>query len=646
MAVLQVHQIYHAYGQQELLHNASLLLNEKSRATLVGKNGSGKSTLMKIISGLLEPDAGTINTDKTSIISYLPQTEVVNEHHTLYEEAEKGYRRFKPLLAEMKALELQMSQTTTEREALALAARLDAGQQSLLESSYWQREAIISQILLGLGFTQEDFQRPCSEFSGGWVMRIALAKVLIEKPDFMLLDEPTNYLDIEARTWLKSHLKQFQGGLLIVSHDQDFLDELVNEVYHLERGQLRRYSGNYSAFRVQQETELARLRKMQQQQEREIERHEQFITRFRSTDSRARQVQSRIKQLEKLKLVELPKSSRDLSFSFPKCARSGNEVLHLAEVSKSYQDLHLFRDFSLTVERKERLAIAGRNGTGKSTLLRIMAGVDPSYQGQCTRGVNVTLGYFAQDAEKHLDGSLTVLEEAQRSASTADIPRLRGLLGSFLFGEDDINKQVSVLSGGEKSRLALLKLLLQPANLLILDEPTSHLDIESKQMLLAALEHYDGTLIFVSHDTHFIKHLATKILYLTDHLEYELFSGDYDYFSWKLQQKEEHPLPQANLAETKAPSVSNLERQEANRRRNRLRSLQNEGEKIIHRSHTLEAKLEALNAKLNLEENYSDYERAQQLSNQKLTLQEEIDNLAERYFELHQLIEELEQEHG
>lgn len=643
MAVLQINQIYHAYGQQELLRNASLLLNEKSRATLVGKNGSGKSTLMKIISSLIEADAGTISVNQASVISYLPQNEVVSAHQSLYAEAEEGYRRFKPLTAEIRNLESQLSQTSTEEEALALAQRLDAAQQRLLESSYWHREAIITQILLGLGFTQEDFQRPCSEFSGGWVMRIALAKILIEKPDFMLLDEPTNYLDIEARTWLKSHLKQFQGGLLIVSHDQDFLDELVTEVYHLERGQLRRYSGNYSAFRRQQENELARLRKMQQQQEREIERHEQFIERFRSTDSRARQVQSRIKQLEKLQRIELPKSSRELSFAFPKCERSGNEVLTLNELSKSYQDLHLFKDFSLTVQRKERLAIAGRNGAGKSTLLRIMAGVDTAYQGERSTGVKVKLGYFAQDAEKHLDSALTVLEEAQRSASTADIPRLRSLLGAFLFGEDDIGKVVSVLSGGEKSRLALLKLLLQPANLLILDEPTSHLDIESKEMLLAALKQYDGTLIFVSHDTHFIKHLATKILYLTDHLEYELFSGDYDYFSWKLQQKEEHQAPQERQVAPKTPSQAHLEQQEANRRKNRLRSLQNESERLVEHSQKLEAKAEALDAQLDLEENYSDFERALHLSNRRQVLQEEIERLAERYFELHQIIEELEQ---
>jgi len=640
MATLQVKDISLAYADRDLLTQVGFTIDSTTRAALAGANGSGKSTLMKIVCGQVQSDGGTIAATKGMRISYLPQSDIVLGDHSVYEETETAFERFQPVLDEIAHLEERLAGSDQTGAHEALLVRHHELQEQLLASSYWQRTAVIEQILTGLGFDRNDIGRPCREFSGGWQMRIALAKVLAEDPDIMLLDEPTNYLDIEARIWLKNYLKQYEGGLLIVSHDQGFLDETINEVYELFNARLTRYSGTYSSYLVQREQELERLEAAYRLQMQQIEKTEQFIERFRYKATKAKQVQSRAKQLDKIEVVQIPAHLRKLSFSFPPAPHSGNDVVVVEHLSKHYGDLHVFDDFSLMVNKRDRLAVTGRNGAGKSTLLRMMAGFDPDFDGRLALGTNVSVGYFAQDTEKTLNPTLTVLQEAESVAATADIPRLRNLLGSFLFSDDDVFKQVAVLSGGERSRLALLKILLKPANLLILDEPTNHLDINAKQMLLEALQAYDGTIVFVSHDTHFIKHLATRILYLCDGQRPETFEGDYEYFSWKLEQKEQverigKPTPSREVTAT-------FDRREANRAKNRLRKLRQEADELLQRSAQLELQLAEIVKRMQLPENYSDRIRIGKLVAERDGTQQELDRLAQQWFLVHETIEDEE----
>lgn len=649
MGTLQVQHISLSYGDRDLLDAVSLTLSSGRRAALVGGNGSGKSTLLKIISGHIMADSGTITTTKGMRISYLPQSDIIHHGTSVYQEVEKAYDRFLTLLDTKRSVELQLAHLQEEDNHLPMLEQLHEIQETLNASTYYRREAKIEQVLKGLGFLSTDFTRACEEFSGGWQMRIALAKVLVGAPDVMLLDEPTNYLDIEARIWLRNFLCQYPGAVVMVSHDQDFLDAIVSEVYELFLGQLKRYSGNYSSYVVQREQELEQLQKAYKAQAKSIEQTERFIERFRYKASKAKQVQSREKQLEKEELIQIPQHLKKLSFRFPDPPHSGNDVLHLDHLTKQYPSISLFSDFSLTINKGDRMAITGRNGAGKTTLLRIIAGLDNHYTGTVKLGTGVKIGYFAQDTDSTLNGDLTILEEVTTIASTSDIPRLRSLLGSFLFSHDDVDKKVCVLSGGERSRLALLKILLHPANLLILDEPTNHLDINAKQVLLEALKQYQGTVLFVSHDTHFIKHIANRILYLSDQ-EPELFEGDYEYFSWKLEEKEalenSENMPQRQTTQTEIPEESSVAYKESNRAKNRLRNLMKESDQILdqieHKEQEVQHVIEAMAKK----ENYSDSERITALLAQKSALEAEHVKLEEYWFELHEEISFLEESDG
>ena len=410
-------------------------------------------------------------------------------------------------------------------------------------------------------------------------MRIALARILVENPDFLLLDEPTNYLDIEAMTWLLDYLKGFNGGLMIVSHDQEFLDSLVTEVYELFNGRLTRYTGNYTKYTETRTMEIEALEKAKKKQEEDMEKTEEFIERFRYKATKAKQVQSRIKMMEKVETIEVPGHLKKLHFSFPPSPHSGNDVMVVENLNKKYGDNTIYKDFSFLVSKGERLAITGRNGAGKSTLLRILAGVDPDYSGVVKDGAGVIKGYFAQDTEKTLNPDNDLVEELETIADTKDQPRLRNMLGAFLFSDDDVFKKVKVLSGGEKSRLALLKILLHPSNLLLLDEPTNHLDINAKEMLLEAIKNYGGTVIFVSHDKHFIKNLATRILYISQDGP-EFFTGGYDYFEYKLEEKEAKWRVERNKAKEKPEVKPVSSYSEMKAKRNRIRALEKELESI------------------------------------------------------------------
>ncbi len=636
-----------AFADRDILDDVSFILTEKSRSALAGGNGSGKSTLLKVLSGQMAADSMNVSKTRDLRISYLPQSDILFEEGSVYSEVERGYERFDGMLTEKKHLEQELALSTEEENTYPLLVRLSAIQEGLLEQGYFSRKEKIEQILSGLGFLASDFDRQCLEFSGGWQMRIALAKVLVEQPTIMLLDEPTNYLDIEARYWLKNYLKVYSGGIMIVSHDQAFLDDSVNEVFELFSGKLTRYSGNYSKYLEQRELEIAQLEAAYKQQQEKLEKTGQFIDKFRYKATKSKQVQSRIKQIEKMEIVEVPSHLKQLSFTFPPAPHSGVDVLMVENLKKQYDNQIVFDDFSFQVNRNERLAVTGKNGSGKSTLLRMLCGDDTTYEGSIRQGTGVSIGYFAQDTEKTLDPTLTVLEEVSSVAATADIPKLRNYLGSFLFSGDDVFKSVSVLSGGERSRLALLKILLHPVNLLILDEPTNHLDINAKQMLLKALEHYDGTMVFVSHDAHFIEHIATKILYLTNTDPPEFFDGDYSYFSYKLEEKEKVEQENQNQqkAQQEAPTAV-LSYKEANRQKNRLATLRRQSEELLKKHEKLEVKLTSLDHSMAMEENYTDAVKIKTLVEQKAALEKKLEASEESWLLLNEEAETLEAELG
>ncbi len=623
MGILQVQNINLSFGDRTLLSDVSFTLGEHARAALAGGNGEGKSTLMKIIAGLTSKDGGTITGTKNMRISYLPQSDIVFRENTVYEEIEKAFSRFEENLNRQHEIENILSSSMND----SLLHELNNLQEVLLESPYYNRKALIFDIAKGLGFSPSDLNRRCSQFSGGFQMRIALAKVLAEDPDLMMLDEPTNYLDIEARTWLKDYLKKYEGSLFIVCHDKGFMDDTVNEVYELFNSKLTRYSGNYTFYENQRRMEIQNLENAFKKQQEEIEKTEQFIERFRYKATKAKQVQSRIKQLDKMDSIVIPSHLKSLRFSFPQPPHSPNDMVVIEHLYKTYngntdRPVKVFEDFSMIVNKGQKVAVTGHNGIGKSTLLRIIAQQDSDYTGEARLGSSVKTGYYAQDTADSLNMNNTVLEEVLPFGNEAHI---RNALGSFLFSGDDVYKKISILSGGERSRLALLKILLQPACLLILDEPTNHLDINAKDMLLNALKEYTGTIVFVSHDAYFIKGLADRVLYLSEDKP-EFFNGDYDYFEWKMSQRlglDENLKKTESKTESKtemSKTSSKEDRMEENRKRNQLNKQKKEMESLLLKIEELEKRISESKAQMNLPENYSDSEKA-------ITLSREIENL-------------------
>lgn len=623
MKNLQVHGLSLSFGERRILSDISFNLSEKSRVALMGANGCGKSTLLKAISGNMEAESMSIALSKGATISYLPQSDIVPEGKSVYDAAEHGYDRFMPTLNALKKLE-GMEANLKNAEMIASL------HEELAEGGYYDRKSRIEQVLLGLGFEMRDMERPVEDFSGGYQMRIALARVLLEASDFLLLDEPTNYLDIDALTYLEGFIKGYAGGVVLVSHDQDFIDSTCTEIFSLDHGKLKAYKGNYESYIRQMEEEKAEREKSYLRQKEEIERTEAFIERFRYKATKAKQVQSRIKALEKIEEIELDESSKKVSFSFPEAPRSGDDTLIIEHLSKAYGDNVIYDDFSMIINRGERVAITGRNGSGKSTLLRMIAGADKDYGGVIRYGSNVLIGYYAQDSSESINAENTVLEEIESIADTRDIPRVRNMLGAFLFSGDDVKKKCSVLSGGEKSRLALLKILMHPANLLILDEPTNHLDIGTKEILLDAVSRFDGTVIFVSHDKHFISHLATRILYLNGK-EREEYIGNWDYFNFKLKEKEARFLESGKDREKEEKTVQKSDYENDKARKNRRKKLERELEAIEERIAELEESIKALEEESMRSEVYSDASKITRVMEEKRKKEEEKTQEEERW---------------
>lgn len=496
-----------------LFSNITFNINENDRIALMGKNGAGKSTLLKIIAGVNKPTYGKISAPKDAVIAYLPQHLLTEDKCSVFEEASKAFSKTLEMKTRMDELNHQL-ETRTDYESDAYSKIIE--QVAELSEKYYSIEetnfdAEIEKTLMGLGFIRTDFSRPTSEFSGGWRMRIELAKILLQKPDLILLDEPTNHLDIESVQWLEEFLKTNAKAVIVISHDKTFVDNLTNRTIEITRGKIYDYKTNYSHY-----LQLRKERREQQQkqfddQAKQIADIQTFIDRFKGTYSKTLQVQSRVKMLEKIEIVEVDEvDTSALNLKFPPAPRSGNYPVITEDLAKSYGDHAVFKDVTLTISRGEKVAFVGKNGEGKSTLVKAIMG-EIDFDGRLQVGHNCMIGYFAQNQASLLDESLTVFDTIDQIAQGEIRTKIKDILGAFLFSGDAIEKKVKVLSGGERTRLAMIKLLLQPVNLLILDEPTNHLDIKTKDILKDALRAFDGTLILVSHDRDFLDGLATKV---------------------------------------------------------------------------------------------------------------------------------------
>lgn len=645
MAFVQFSQVSLAFGERDILKNVTINLQTGSKVALTGANGSGKSTLIKVLAGLTAPDSGERAVQKECRIAYLPQSGLTHHGCTLLQEADKAFAYGYELQEKIDHIGSLLQSNPANSQQLAeqqadLIQKLD-------DSGWHRRQSVAESVLLGLGFLRSDFDRNTEEFSGGWQMRIALAKALMQNPDILLLDEPTNYLDLEARSWLEEFLQNYKGGFLLVSHDRYFLDVTINEVYELFNGELKRYPGNYTHYEKVRETELKTLMAAYEQQQQEIQKLEDFITRFGYKATKAAQAQEYQKRLDKMVRIEIPESLKKIHFTFPPAPHAGRLVLRLNGITKSYDGhTNVLNKLDLTLENGQRLVVAGRNGAGKSTLLRIIADQDKDFSGEINPGAGVKIGYFSQDNAETIKGSQTILEYLEGIAPLDLIPKLRDMLGAFLFRGDDVFKSLDVLSGGEKSRIALLQLLLSPVNLLVLDEPTNHLDLHSKDVLLQALRDFGGTLVFVSHDRGFIQSLATQVLHLEPGKSM-YYPGDYNYYLEQTEKAQQGggglPLGSATSVSSPTPSngepaprsaPQNLSWEDQKKLEAEKRKKQKQISQLEDQLAQLEEKKKSLENKLADPQVYSNGEKAKAVQKEIEEITTQIEETTEKWMEL------------
>ncbi len=593
--MLTVLKISKSFSDRTLFRSVSFHVNPSDRIGLVGPNGSGKSTLFRIILGELEQDTGQITFRKGSIIGYLPQEIAASGDGTVLELATN-------ISPEISALRHSMRAQPPESESYHHAqARLD-------ELRLYELEPRARSILAGLAFRQSDFQRPTRTLSGGWIMRAHLARLLVQAPELLLLDEPTNHLDIESLLWLQEYLRTYRGAILMISHDREFLNHLAGNIFEINRADILHYRGNYDAYLAQRAAREEQHLAAYKNQQKKIQALQRFADRFRAKATKAVQAQNKLKQIARMDVIAAPaKTGRTIAFKWPQPQRSGHKVITLTDIHQSYGEVAVYRNLNYTLERGQRTIIVGPNGSGKSTLLKIMAGAIPFQAGTRELGLHVKLGYYSQHRIDMLHSDRTVLEEALDMPKPVTEQTARSVLGSFLFPRDDVFKRVSVLSGGEKSRLALVKLLLNPPNCLLMDEPTTHLDMDSIEALIDALKQYHGTMIFISHDVYFIRSMATTVLHVqTGRLT--PYAGNYDYYLEKTR------LLKANTALTDSNKMTNSRPEQAltparkterrlgaqarQARQHSLRKHQRKLAKLEIEIATLEARQQALTAEL------------------------------------------------
>ena len=650
--MLSASNLHISYGAQEVLSGVSLTLDASTRAGLIGANGSGKTTLLRVLAGVEHPEAGTVIRAKASTVDYLPQRSDVPLDKTLFDFAEEGYAADHQLVDERQTVAETLRRNPEDTVALARLADID---QHLEMSGYYGRNAHIGRVLSGLGFCTSDHIRPLKEFSGGWRMRGALAKSLLTRPDILLLDEPTNYLDAEARLWLSSFLQGFSGGVLLVSHDRAFLDDTISSIFELFNARLKRYTGSYTSYQQQRSAEVDQIVAAWEAQQREIKRQEEFIRRFRASATKAKQVQSRVKALERLQPIELPEHLRPITISLPPAIHSGRTMLEVNDVHKYYGKLHVLNDIGFTLTRGRRLAVVGLNGAGKSTLLRLLSAAEAPDSGSIRTGSGVSRAYFAQDSADTLPAGITIIDYVRSFATDEAMPHVRDILGSFLFSGDSVDKPLDVLSGGERSRVAMAALLVRPANLLIMDEPTNHLDMTSQEVLAEALSRYEGTVIVVSHDRHFLRRIATDVLALwpADRVGDPVPSQHWSFYPGSYKEFESARLGAVFLNETTQPTGtvqtnpvdSDSQRtryRDQKNRRAQSRRFERREEEILNRLEKLEGEHKEVQEELAQPENYRDGERVQALQQNLQQNDAERERLHEEWETLEAQREELE----
>ena len=637
--MISVNNVSVYFGAKPLFEDISFVISAKERIALVGKNGAGKSTLLKLLAGIDEPTQGTISRPKGIRIGYLPQVMQVSDGRTVLGECQQVFSHITELEAEVDRLTEEMATRTDydSAEYMELIERHAQRSDLLAMQSTGSIEASIEKTLLGLGFERTDFDRPTSEFSGGWRMRIELAKILLQRPDILLLDEPTNHLDIESIRWLERFIAAGSAALVLISHDRAFIDATTNRTLEIELGRLHDYKTNYSHYLVLREERLEQQRRAYENQQKEIQEIERFIERFRYKPTKSDQVQSRIKQLEKIERIEIEDiDRRAMHFSFLPAVTSGAYPVIIEGLSKSYGTHTVFSDVTMTIERGEKVAFVGKNGSGKSTLIKCIMGEVTDYTGTLKLGHNVEVGYFAQTQSAELNGGYTVYETIDREAQGEIRTRINDLLGAFMFGGEESEKKVSVLSGGERGRVALIKLLLRPANLLILDEPTNHLDIRSKNVLKEAILRFTGTVIIVSHDREFLDGLVSRVYEFRAGRVSEHIGGIYDWLEKRDREDGTTPSnPRATTATSKEskpaePTSGALDYQRQKEAARERRALERELKSLEERSEAIDSELQAL------EERLADPEHATDtaLFDQYSQLKREQEQVLERWEEL------------
>lgn len=621
--MIQLDNISKEYPDGILFSNVSLLIKKNMRIGLVGPNGSGKTTILRLMLGEELPDTGSIQKNKNLSIGYLPQDIIIGTKRSILDEVLDSFPEIRDIETRLEIVSSEIASNPNDKKKLKILGDL---QQRFDSIGGWTIDKKAKEILGGLGFTEDQFHRNLDTFSGGWRMRVALAGILLKNPEVLFFDEPTNHLDLDATIWLESFLAAWKGSLVMISHDREFLNKSVNHIIEIDQAKVILYKGNYLSYRKQKQIRIEQQLAAYLNQQDSIAQTKRFIERFRYKNTKSRQVQSKIKQLEKLELIDEPtQNKKRINIRISQPARSPLKIVNLKDISKNYGDISVYDNLNIEIERGQMIGLVGHNGAGKSTLLKMLAGVEPISSGVLRYGKDVTTAYFAQHQLEVLEPNMTVYESMQSVSSGKNESELRSYLGSFLFSGDAVDKLIKVLSGGEKSRLALAKMLIQPANLLLLDEPTNHLDMISRDVVEAALKKYDGTIVCISHDRHFLNTI-TNITYEIGNRGVVIYAGNYDYYIWK---KESRIDKNSKTEAGKKPTTKNKSNYKALKRiANRTRVLKR---KLGETEETLEnLKIDLLNPSI-----ASDYEKIQNLLTEEKRVEESYFILLEELEELH-----------